>query len=193
MPKAAQLVKWQCSLAPESLSVRCFWVLSGAGWCIVGSAYSVLGTRGKHFTAQGSIELPKLTLLPWSGGCYYSLHARDEGSQRDQRRSGRTYAAERGWLQSWCPTLFLCTLLGSSPDPSELHGPAWSPPINVPRMPTGFRETQELKPTCPDSSPLFYVFVHGIIITLLTATVSNSIYFIFSFPLAPSLIIIQRF
>lgn len=60
-------------------------------------------------------------------------------------------------------------------------------------MPAGFQETHGLKPTCPDSSPLFSVFVHGITITILAATVSNSIYFVFSFPSALSLIIIKRF
>ena len=102
-------------------------------------------------------------------------------------RSGRTYAAERGWP----PRLFPCTPLGM--DPSELDGPERSSHINVPRMPVGLLETHELEPTCPDSSPLFYVFVHGITITISMATVSNSIYFMFSFPLATSLLIIKSF
>lgn len=79
------------------------------------------------------------------------------------------YAAERGWS----PSLFLCTPLGMGP--SELDGPERSSHINVPRMPRGLLETHGLEPTCPDSSPLFYVFVHGIMITISMATVSNSI------------------
>lgn len=58
----------------------------------------------------------------------------------------------------------------------------------------GFLEVHEMEPTCLDPSPLFnYVFVHAIIVTISIATGSNSIYFMFSFPLATSLAIIKTF
>lgn len=95
-------------------------------------------------------------------------------------------------LQGWHLTSF-SACAGRCPDPAELGGPEPSSPINVPGMPTGFLEAHELCATCADSSPLFPVFVLGITVTISIATVSNSIYFVFSFPLATSLIIIKSF
>lgn len=101
-------------------------------------------------------------------------------------RSGRTMLLREAGPQS-------ISLHAAGHGSFRADGPERSSHINVPRMPRGLLETHGLEPTCPDSSPLFYVFVHGIMITISMATVSNSIYFMFSFPPATSLLIIKSF